>query len=393
MADKSMELTESEEKMILDFKNEMHKNPELSHEEFDTTDNIKNFLSKIDNIEILPISTKTGVVACIKGSGDGPSVGLRCDIDAIRQNEEYDSPYKSQKKGIMHACGHDFHTASLLGSALILSRNKDRLKGDIYLLFQEAEETTDGAFEMISSGLWDVIKPDYFFGIHNRPEIDSGYVVVKKGALMAAKTNFIIHIKGLGGHGSMPDKCIDPIVCAAAMIQSLQTIVSRNVAPIDAAVLTIGSIHGGSIENLVVEDLSMTGSIRAIEADTMKKMIKRLEQIVSSTGDAYECKTDIEYKEVLPPVYNKDDMYDIAYKAASKVVGENHIVSSQPTLASEDFAIIMEKIPSFFYWIGSGIASEDIRYAWHQSRFHTDDNGIKIGAMLLAYSAIEAQKA
>ena len=380
----NLKLTKEEERRILDFRHDMHMHPELSHREFRTTANIKAFLKPLTGIEILSLEKETtGLVARLVGGKPGDEVGLRADIDAICQTEENDLPWKSCEDGIMHACGHDFHTAGLLGAAMILSRNRDEVPGTVDFLFQEAEETTDGAKEMIDAGLFHVIHPAAFFGEHNRPEVACGKVVCKNGALMAAKTNFVIRIIGRGGHGSMPHLCVDPIVASAAVIQSLQTVVSRNTDPLDSVVLSVGSIHGGSIENLVVDKVEMTASIRALSLAAKDKAVKRMETIVKSTAEAYECQAEIEYREILPLTFNGEEMYRKAVRAAQMAVGSENVIDVPPTLASEDFSMIMDCVPSFFYWIGSGVPGRR-PYAWHQSRFMADDAGVKVAAEVMA---------
>ena len=377
-------LTAEEEARIIEFRHDMHMYPELSHREFRTTDSIKAFLASLEGIEILELPKKTtGVVARIKGGKPGPEIGLRADIDAICQTEDNDLPWKSRESGIMHACGHDFHTAGLLGAAMILTRIREEVPGTVDFLFQEAEETTDGAREMIDAGLFEVIHPEAFFGEHNRPEVPAGKVVCKNGALMAAKTNFVIRVIGRGGHGSMPHLCVDPIVASAAIIQSLQTIVSRNTDPLESVVLSVGSIHGGSIENLVVDKVEMTASIRALSIEARERAVSRMETVVRKTAEAYECRAEIEYREILPLTFNSEEMYKAAVRAAEMAVGSANVIDVPPTLASEDFSIFMEKVPSFFYWIGSGTFGET-SYAWHQSRFKADDAGIRVAAEVMA---------
>ena len=377
-------LTAEEEARIIDFRHDMHMHPELSHREFRTSDNIKAFLASLEGIEILELHKETtGVVARLIGGKPGCEIGLRADIDAICQTEDNDLPWKSRENGIMHACGHDFHTAGLLGAAMILSRVRDEVPGKVDFIFQEAEETTDGAREMIDAGLFEVIHPEAFFGEHNRPEVPVGKVVCKNGALMAAKTNFMIRVYGRGGHGSMPHLCVDPIVASAAIIQSLQTIVSRNTDPLDSVVLSVGSIHGGSIENLVVDRVEMTASIRALSIEARERAVRRMESVVKSTAEAYECRAEIEYREILPLTFNGEEMYKVAVRAAEMAVGSENVIDVPPTLASEDFSVFMERVPSFFYWIGSGIPGET-PYAWHQSRFKADDAGLKVAAGVMA---------
>lgn len=388
-----LHLTEEEEGRVLEIKRDLHMHPELSHEEFETTKKIRKILSGLPGIEILELpdtsTVKTGVVARLKGGKPGAEVGLRADIDALPQTEQYESPWKSVCPGKMHGCGHDFHTASLLGAAMILSRNRFEVPGTVDFLFQEAEETTNGCKEMVDAGLFDIIHPRYFFGMHNRPEVPAGQVVIQPGGLMSAKTNFVITVHGKGGHGAMPHLCIDPIVCTAAIIQSLQTIVSRNVDPMENAILTIGSVNGGSVENLIVDSVRMTGCVRSLSQQTKDMQVSRLEEIVYNTAKAYQCTADIEYKEVLPAAYNTPEMTRIAHKAAAAVVGEENCVHAVPTLASEDFAIIMDRIPSYLYWVGSGNEGEPL-YAWHNPMFHANDRGLPVGAAVYASSAVTA---
>ncbi len=241
---------------------------------------------------------------------------------------------------------------------------------------------------MIDAGLFEVIHPQMFFGFHNRPEVEAGKVVCHRGALMAAKTNFHITVKGVGGHGGNPHLCTDPIVCAAAMIQALQTIVSRNTDPLQSVVMTIGSIHGGSVENLISDEVKMTASIRALEPEAKEKAVLRAEEIIYGTARTYGCEAKITYREILPPVLNTDEMYELARKAAVTAVGQADVIDAQPTMASEDFSLIMDRIPSFFYWIGSGTPGE-VPQAWHSEAFHTDDRGIRIAALTMACAAAE----
>lgn len=337
-------LTKEEEKRLLDFKHDMHMHPELPHQEYETTKKIKEFLGTISGVEILSLQKDlTGVLARIHGRKNSvggaagiTEVALRADIDAIAQTESWDSPYRSQNPGVMHACGHDFHTASLLGAALLLSKYADEWSGTVDLLFQEAEETTDGAKEMLDAGLLNVIHPQMFFGMHNRPEVEAGKVVCHTGGLMACKTNFHITINGLGGHGGNPHLCVDPIVCAAAIIQSLQTIVSRNTNPLESVVMTVGSIHGGSVENLVVDQVKMTASIRALSEEAKAKAVSRMEDIVYGTAKAYGCRAEVEYREILPLVYNSPKMCALAKQAAIAAVGEENVTDAAPTMASEE---------------------------------------------------------
>ena len=384
----TMTLLPIEFEQILFVKRDLHMHPELSKTEYRTTGVIRTFLEKLPGIEILETGTPTGVLARISGDGSGKEIALRADIDAIPQTEQYESPWKSRNEGIMHACGHDFHTASLLGAARILTRLKarGRLANTVDLIFQPAEEGTHGAKALIDAGLFERIHPCAIFGIHNWPSVDSGKIVLHKGALMAAKRSMIIRIKGRGGHGSMPHLNVDPIVCAAAVVQSLQTIVSRNTDPLESVVLSISRIEGGSPVNRVADQVEMNATIRSLSDETLERSISRTELIVGNTAEAYECEWEINWDERIPAVRNLPEMTKYAKLAADAAVSGG-ITDAAPSLASEDFAMYGKYVPSWFFWVGSrteGEAVEDL----HRPRFHTDDQAMRQAVQLYAAAAM-----
>ena len=389
---KKYQLTEEEYKRILDFKRDLHMHPELSRKELQTTAKIRAFLESLPDFRIFPLETETGtgIAAQIRGEeGKEKSleIMLRADIDALPQTEEYESPWKSRTPGVMHACGHDFHTASLLGAALLLQRAKNDglLRNTVDLVFQPAEEGTTGAGVMIRAGLFDVLHPDYCFGIHNWPSVQTGSIACHEGPLMSGKRNFEIRIHGAGGHGSMPHLNIDPIVCAAAVIQSLQTVVSRNTNPLDSVILTINRIDGGSAMNLVADQVTMLASVRSLSDPALDRAIERIGSIVEKTAEAYECRGEILWKDRIPAVWNSPEMTALAKKCAAATGCQ--IVDAPPSLASEDFSRYRAFVPSFFYWVGSTAAGDEVQEL-HKSLFHTDDTALRHAAELYAASAL-----
>ena len=379
-------LTNEEYQKILAIKRDLHMHPETAHEEFRTTEKITEELKSIPGIEILETGFRTGLVARICGEPGAKEVMLRADIDALPQVEEYDSPWKSQIPGKMHACGHDLHTASLIGAAYILSRLKaeGKLKNTVDLVFQPAEEGTTGARTLINEGLFDIIHPDMCFGFHNWPSVRSGEIVCHRGNIMSGKRNFRIKITGSGGHGSMPHLNVDPIVCAASVIQALQTVVSRNTDPMDNLVLSISMIEGGKPVNIVADEVNMVATVRSLSDTALDRAIERVESIVRSTAEAYECTGEVFWQDRIPALLNTDDMYEIACKTAEHT--GYPVTDATPSLASEDFALYREYVPSFFYWIGStpeGEQPEDL----HRPCFHTDDSIMYLAAELYARSA------
>lgn len=389
---KKYQLTEEEYKRILDFKRDLHMHPELSRKELQSTAKIRAFLESLPDFRIFPLETETGtgIAAQIhgeEGKEKSLEIMLRADIDALPRTEEYESPWKSRTPGVMHACGHDFHTASLLGAALLLQRAKNDglLRNTVDLVFQPAEEGTTGAGVMIRAGLFDVIHPDYCFGIHNWPSVQTGSIACHEGPLMSGKRNFEIRIHGAGGHGSMPHLNIDPIVCAAAVIQSLQTVVSRNTNPLDSVILTINRIEGGSPMNLVADQVTMLASVRSLSDPALDRAIERIGSIVEKTAEAYECRGEILWMDRIPAVWNSPEMTALAKKCAAATGCQ--IVDAPPSLASEDFSRYRAFVPSFFYWVGSTAAGDEVQEL-HKPLFHTDDTALRHAAELYAASAL-----
>lgn len=389
------QLSEEEFQRVLEIKRDLHMHPELSGREVRTTERIREELRKIPGVELLELPVETGVAARISGAPSpetgrpaGPEIMLRADIDALPQTEEYESPWKSRTEGVMHACGHDFHTASLIGAAMILSdaAASGEWTGTADLVFQPYEEGTHGARLMIDAGLFDRIHPKYCFGIHNWPSVPAGKIVCREGALMSGKRNFEVVIHGYGGHGSMPHLNIDPIVCAAACIQSLQTVISRNTNPLDSSVLSVNMIEGGSPQNLVVDQVRMRATIRSLSEAALDRSLERIESIIRRTAEAYECTVEIRYEERIPSVWNTPEMTEIAKKCAASV---GDLYDAPPSLASEDFALYRTHVPSFFYWVGSGTEGEKTEEL-HRPRFHTDDGAMRTAAALYAASAMQS---
>ncbi|MDO4568510.1 MAG: M20 family metallopeptidase [Clostridia bacterium] len=373
-------LTEAEYGALKAFKDELHAHPELSGHEYETTRRIRERLAGL-GVELLGIDMPTGVIGRIRGADSSYAVALRADIDALSHRELADVEVKSSVDGVMHGCGHDFHTACLMGAATLLAAEQPPC--DVLLVFQPAEEVMQGARRLIAAGLFDYpIKA--MFGLHNRPEIDAGKVVVHRGPLMAAKDNFIITIKGLGGHSSMPHLCEDAIVAAAAVVSAVQTIVSRNIDPSETGVISICSIHGGTPENLPVDEVVMTGSIRSYEEDIRAELLRRLELVTENVPRGYGCRGSFRLQDYGPAVVNGERMCDIARAAAGMAMGPASVVDSRPCLASEDFALYSEHAETFFYWLGVG--GENSRFAWHSPYFNTDDAALRFGAELLCAS-------
>ena len=373
---------------IIKIRHDIHQNPEASNEEYRTTKVIKSYLEGLEDIEIIDFPIKTGLVARLNTKKSGKTIAVRADIDALKQVEETDISYKSQKNGLMHACGHDLHTAILLALAKLASKNIDKLRGDVIFIFQRAEEITKGAKELIDKGLFEKVNIDMVLGFHNWPEEDYGKVIIKKGPLMAGKINFTIKVRGKGQHGSMPHLNIDPIVCISNIVMALQTIISRNTNPFSPTVLSVNSISGGSEENLVVDKAKISATIRSLDKNSLKNAQEKMQDLSKNIAKAYGCKISIEYDDRIPLVYNDEFMYEKALKSAEKVLGRENIISDCKTMASEDFAFFMEKVPSFEYFFPSGEASIK-KEALHSKKFFASDKTIKTATEILLNALID----
>ena len=353
----------------------LHTIPEMAFEEHKTTEYIRNVCSGYP-VKIIDIGMETGLV-CWLDAGRDKTVALRADIDAV---PTADGPH--------HFCGHDSHSSALLGAMDYLCGAED-LTHNVLFIFQPAEEGTRGARAMLDHGLLEKVpqRPVRIFGIHNRPEVDFGKVVVHRGPLMSEKSIFRMTFEGVAGHGSLPHKCVDPIVAAAAFINGIQTISSRNIDPFDPVICTVNSVNAGAPDIAVTADARVTGYFRSFSHEAHKRMGQRLRRLAESTAEAYECRFDLNVTHAVPAVFNGDEMHALASKAVASVLGEDAVTDSDPCLASEDFAVYGEEMPAFLYWVGSGVPGE-VCPPWHDPGFHMDPRYMQSAVPVLCASAL-----
>ncbi|OUO17265.1 M20 metallopeptidase family protein [Flavonifractor sp. An4] len=383
-----LEQAKAMEPQLRAMKDDLHRHPELSFQEVRTTGILKEKLTAL-GLELIDLGMDTGVVALLRGAHPGKTVALRADIDAIAQQEAAHDGAMSQCDGLMHGCGHDFHTVGLYGTACLLAQRRDQLAGNVVFLFQPAEEVTQGAQAMIDHGLWDKLpaKPDCLFGLHNRPELPAGQIAVMEGPVMSGKSHFVITLHGISGHGGSPHKCTDVIVAGAAVVNALQTVVSRNTDPLESLVCSVLSIHAGTPDNFVPDVLTMTGSIRAHGTAAHRHAEERLRELTLGVSAAYGCTAEVEFHPGVPATVNSPAMTALARKAALALVDEAYVVSPAPDMGSEDFAVFGQDVPAFFYWLGSGFPGQ-FNPCWHNEHFLTDDDALPLAAALLAQSAL-----
>ena len=360
---------------------DLHQFPELSFQEKRTSSKVAEELKKM-GIEVKEKIGGYGVIGNLKGNKEKPLIALRADMDALPIHEETNLSFSSQHKGIMHACGHDAHTVILLGTAQILSEIKDQLSGSIRFIFQPAEEVNEGAKSMISEGVVDEV--DEIYGLHNLPTLETGKVAVKSGAMMGSVDKIEISVIGKGGHGAIPDMSIDPIVASSAIIQGIQSIISREISPIEPVVITIGSIHGGSSYNVIPNEVKIEGTVRTLNLQTQRKIEGRLKELIENVARSYRCFVKIKYINMVPPLVNWEDNVDCVKKAASQIVGENNCIKAQPVLAGEDFSLYLQRKPGAFFWLGCKPKKEEEVFGLHHPKYRIDESCIPLGSAILA---------
>lgn len=378
---------------ILSLRREIHRHPELSYEEIRTTALVRDFLLGL-GIKPEPPFLETGVVALLKGggcaSGERRMVALRADIDALPVNEENEHGFCSIEPGKMHACGHDMHTAMLLGAAKLLWEFRSELCGDVLLIFQPAEEKAPGgAWPLIEAGLFERFKPQAIFGQHCFPSVEAGTVALSGGSFMAATDELYITLHGRGGHASAPHKAADPVLAAAHVITALQHLVSRVAPPHEPAVVSIASIHGGNAPNVIPSTVTMSGTMRTMN-ESLRTLIKeRLHETVSSTASALGVKAELEIRTGYPALINDPAITEKAESYCIEFLGKQHVRESEPLMTAEDFAYYLQQIPGTFWQIGTGDSlAEREGNTLHSSRFDPDEKVLAEGAGLLAYTAL-----
>lgn len=340
---------------IIETAHAIHKNPELSHKESDTTALLKNELEKL-GIEIPEEQPKTGVIGLLRGNLPGPTIALRADIDALPIVENSGHEICSGNKGVMHACGHDFHTASLLGAVMALSGLRDTLPGRVLFVFQPGEEQGTGADEVMDTGIFEKYPPEAFYSLHVKPDIPAGKIGIRKGPIMAALCCFSVDINGKGGHGATPHLAVDPIVAATGTVDALQCIRSRWMNPAEPFTLSVCSIHGGTAYNVIPDNVHIEGTFRYAEPFYRESVKEQIIRISESVANAHGCTAECRFFHESVPLINDDELAENAFEAAAELFGKESIVEQNFWMASEDFSLYRRIAPIFMYHIGVGKA-------------------------------------
>ena len=368
------------EQKLTGFFEELHMHPELSYEEYETTERIKRELAAA-GIEILQIPLKTGVTAIVRGAKPGKTYGLRCDIDALPIAEETDLPYKSKSPGKMHACGHDFHAAAVFGAALLLQERKEELQGNVKILFQPAEESSHGAETVLETGVFSDVTA--IFGLHTAAYLPVGTLGIRAGSVMAAVDRFELNITGTGCHGGHPDEGVDTILVAASVIQAFQSIVGRNLNPFHTGVVSVTRINGGNTWNVIPDKVELEGTVRSMEKDDRIFIEKRMREIAEHTAAAYGANAELLWYPGPPATVNEKAWSAFAQKVAEESGFE--VVPQRNSTGGEDFAFYLEKIPGCFINVGTGVG-----YPNHHPKFYADEAALTPAAEYLEKLLVEA---
>ena len=378
---------------VISWRRDIHTHPELSQHEERTAGLVANVLERL-GLEVTRNVGGFGVVGLLRGNSAGKTVGLRADMDALPLNEETGLPYASENAGVMHACGHDTHTAMLLGTACALSEMRDKIRGNVKFIFQPAEELnpTGGAPGMIRDGVLENPNVDGLFALHVWPVYETGKIALRSGSCMAASDRVFLTVHGRTAHGSRPDQGNDAIVTSAHIITGLQAIISRSVSPLDSAVLTIGTIHGGYRYNVIPDTVKLEGTVRTLNPETQSRMPELIARTAKGIAEAFGGTCDVEYVKGYPPLVNDSDMAVIARDAVRKTCGDDAvIIADQPELGAEDFAFFARERPAFMAWLGCRPSSVDVRDAamLHNTKFCPDEECFRYGIDYFVQSTLD----
>lgn len=376
---------------------DFHIHPELGFNEIRTGGIVAKELEAL-GLEVTKGVGKTGVVGLMEGSKPGPTILLRFDMDALPITEETGAEYASANSGVMHACGHDGHTAIGLTVAKLLNEHRDELKGRIKFCFQPSEEGPNGqevggALMMLRDGVLESPKVEKTLSLHLWNDKPLGWIHVAKGPVMAGAELFTVKLKGKGGHGAAPDTTVDPVVCAAHITTALQTIISRNVPPLKPAVVSVTSIHAGTAFNIIPQTAELNGTIRTFDPAVRKLVLERFEQVVTGIASSMGCESEIAIKQVTAPVINDVEVADSVYRSMRSVFPDIEIAdSAYLTMGAEDMGYMQEKVDGCYFFVGSANDEKNLNYNHHHPKFDFDEQALINGVALMATAAADLLK-
>ena len=372
---------------LIAWRRDFHRHPELGFQEIRTSGVVARHLSSL-GMEVQTGVGKTGVVGLLEGARPGPVVMLRFDMDALPIQEAHQTEYVSQTPGVMHACGHDGHTAIGMGIAQLLAQHREEVAGTIKFVFQPGEEGCGGALAMIADGVLENPKPDVALGLHVWNDQPLGLLAAGPGGVMAAADIFTIKVQGKGGHGAQPQLCIDAVLIASQIVVAVQSIVARNVNPRQTAVVTVGSIHAGTTFNIIADTAELTGTIRTFDAAVREDIMRRLTQVVEQTARALGGSATVEIKAISPATINDEHLAQLVRDTALDVLSAEQVTADQFTMTAEDMSEFLKRVPGCFFFIGSANAEKGLNAPHHNPHFDIDEDVLPLGVAVLASTAL-----
>jgi amidohydrolase len=390
LLEKIKTLSQAYSDQVVEYRRYLHANPELSYQEFNTVKYVDEKLRSFGISKIESLAT-TGLVAEVKGKNpDKKTIALRADMDALPIVEANNVPYKSKNEGVMHACGHDVHTSSLLGTAKILNEVRDQFEGTVRFLFQPGEEKNPGgASYMIRDGALENPRPSGIIGQHVFPLLPAGKIGFREGMYMASADEIYLRVVGKGGHGAAPDLAIDPIVIASHIIIALQQIISRNASPKQPTVLTFGNIIGKGATNIIPDEVNIAGTFRAMNEVWRESGLEKIKKMAESIAEGMGGRCEVDISRGYPYLENNPELTRRLKLAAEEYVGKENVYDIDITLGAEDFAYYSQIIPASFYRLGTSNVEKGIKSYVHTPTFDIDEDALKIGPGLMAWMAVK----
>lgn len=375
---------------LVELRRYFHERPETAFEERETAREIAERLRR-SGLEVMEGVGKTGVVGLLRGeAGPGKTLLVRADIDALPVTEANDAPYRSRNQGKMHACGHDAHIAIALTLADVLGRHRGELAGNVKFAFQPAEELAAGAKPMIADGVMRDPEVDGVIGLHIWSQTPVGDVAIQEGPFFASADHVVLRVRGRGGHGAMPHLNVDPLVAAAQIVVALQTLISREISPFHPAVITFGSIHGGTASNVTADEVELQGTVRAYDVADRDHLLRRIEEVAGGIAGALRAKAELTMKEGIPACVNDPEMTALVRRAAEATAGEQHISrGDQRQSVSDDMALFLRAVPGCYFLLGAGNADKGFTAPHHSAHFDIDEDALPIGVEVMARAALE----
>lgn len=373
---------------LVALRRQLHRHPELGNKEIRTSELLRKNLSEL-NLEVKSGIAVTGVTALLRGGSAGRTIGIRADMDALPIQDRKNTSYRSEVPGVMHACGHDLHMATLIGAARVLSQFQDQLQGNVKFIFQPCEERVLGAERMIAAGVLDHPPVTVMLGFHSYPLLPTGVIGIKQGVMMASADLFSIHIYGKTGHAAKPHLAVDAIAIAAMVIHALHLIVSSRIDPVHPAVVSIGIIRGGTAENIVCDHVELRGTIRATSNQTRKLIFEKIEKKVRGITEGMGGRYRLNIESGSPPLNNHPVITRIVEESASEILGPDRVQTlTEPSLGGEDFSSYIEKVPGSYFRIGTGNPAKDTCHYLHSDLFDVDEAAIPEAVQVLCWSVL-----